>query len=109
MKLAFLLLIVPLFSDMEITSTLSAHHQRDEQVVVDSGKWNIEVFTSADASDLTCTFSHLGQVVLKQEHTRHCFATTDLVLPAYITVNVANNENHEITYKVRSYSVMKTK
>jgi len=109
MKTLLLTAALALFSDVEITSTLPAHHQRDEMTAVDSGKWGIEVYTLGDAADLTCTFSHLGQVVLKQEHTKHCFATTDNALPAYITVNVANNENHDIEYKVRAYSIVKLK
>ena len=110
MKALFLLAAaLPLFSDVEISGTLPAHLHREEFVAVDSGKWGIEVFSNGDAADLTCTYIHLNEVVLKQEHTHHCFATTNNVLPAYITVNVANNESHSVAYKVRAYSMMKLK
>lgn len=96
--------ILPLFSNVEITSSLQSHYQRTEQVAVDSGKWGIEVLAEQKDADLTCSYSHLDKVILTQVHTNHCFATTDLVLPAYFSVNIINNGSKTINYKVRAFS-----
>lgn len=103
MKALILLASLSIFSDTTITSQLPAHSHRVEQVAIDSSKkWSVEVFTDNDTADLTCTFSHIGQTLSKQEHTHHCIAIINTDFPIYLQVDVQNNENHLITYHIQS-------
>ena len=103
MKALLLLASLSIFSDTTITSQLPAHSHRVEQVAIDSGrKWNVEAFVYYDMADLTCTFSHLGQTLSKQEHTYHCSLLINTDFPVYVQVDVQNNESHSITYHVQS-------
>lgn len=109
MKALLLLASLFLFNNMEITSQLPPHNQRTEQVVVYTGKFSVEVFPEDHKSDISCVYWHLNEKLSTQEHTTRCFLTINSSLPAYIWIDVVNNENHMITYKVRSGSVMKLK
>ena len=97
--------LITLFSILHtIVSTLPAHTQRQEQVLLKEGKNTVEVYTAGDREDLTCVFTHLGVTV--SQHTHHCFITTNpLDLPAPIGILVVNNANHPIHYYVKVASV----
>lgn len=99
-----LALLITLYSDVEITSTLPAHSQRTESVAVDNGAWGIEVFANGDK--LSCTYSHLGDQPIVQENVSRCYATTNTTFPAFVSVNVVNNSDRPLLYKVRGYSLM---
>lgn len=101
---------ISLFSDVEISSVLPAHHHRVEQVAVDEGHWGIEVLAEhSSQANLTCVYSHLGEVLSKQEHTNHCYISTNETLPVYLSVDVINNSSSTVHYKVRAYSLMNLK
>jgi hypothetical protein len=110
MKLLFALMSALALTETSITNSLPTHSQRIEQVAVNEGRTAIEVFTDGDKEDMTCTYRYVGVAVLKQEHVRHCYGiTTDLTIPAYIGVQIENNENHPIHYTVRASTVLPLK
>lgn len=107
----FLILLSALaLTETTITNSLPAHSQRIEDVAINEGRTAIEVFTDGDKEDLTCTYRYVGAAALVQRHTHHCYGiTSDLTLPAYIGVQIENNENHPIHYTVRASTVLPLK
>lgn len=109
MKSIFSILSILILTDITIYNDLPAHHQREEQVMVNEGNNLIEVWAQGEREDLTCTFSHLDDKAV-QAHVKRCsIMTGELSLPAYIHVKVENNENHPIYYVVHAQTILPIK
>ena len=101
-----LLTALNITTDITIYNSLPVQHHRKELVAVNEGRTSIEVYTNGDREEISCSFSHMGQTILQQSHTHHCYGTTtNLVLPARVEIDIVNHEQHLIQYIVRAKSL----
>lgn len=87
-----------------ITGILPANETAHHRVDLQDGKSTITItatkFPGASAN-LTCKwFDPYGKLVDTQTKTQSCVATTNLVLPSHVAVDITNNENEQIVYDV---------
>jgi hypothetical protein len=83
-----------------LSSGQTVHHR----VELQDGKSTITITASkslTDHTNLTCEwYDPYGKLVSTQTNTTACVATTNLVLPSHLAVNITNTDNEEVVYDV---------